>query len=107
MKRTSELLEGNELLEFELPDSTERIEHKVISISKIEGTFDTYCFTEPKRHMGVFNGILTGNCTEIMQISEVSEINSYYEKDVIRRGISCNLGSLNIATVMENKRVKQ
>jgi len=46
-------------------------------------------------------------CTEICQISEVSEINSYYEKDVIRRGISCNLGSLNIATVMENKRVKE
>jgi ribonucleoside-diphosphate reductase, alpha subunit len=46
-------------------------------------------------------------CTEICQISEVSEINSYYEKDVIKRGISCNLGSLNIATVMENKRVKE
>lgn len=45
-------------------------------------------------------------CTEIMQLSEVSEINDYYEKDIIRRGISCNLGSLNIATVMENKRVK-
>lgn len=29
------------------------------------GRGDTYCFNEPKRHMGVFNGILTGNCTEI------------------------------------------
>lgn len=46
-------------------------------------------------------------CTEIMQLSEVSEINDYYEEDVIRRGISCNLGSLNIATVMENKRIKE
>ena len=46
-------------------------------------------------------------CTEICQISEVSEINSYYEEDIIRRGISCNLGSLNIATVMENKRVRE
>jgi ribonucleoside-diphosphate reductase alpha chain len=26
---------------------------------------DTYCFTEPKRHMGVFNGVLTGQCSEI------------------------------------------
>lgn len=26
---------------------------------------DTYCFTETKRGMGVFNGILTGNCSEI------------------------------------------
>lgn len=46
-------------------------------------------------------------CTEIMQLSEVSEINDYYEDDVIRRGISCNLGSLNIATVMENRRVRE
>ena len=46
-------------------------------------------------------------CTEIMQLSEVSDINSYFEEDVIRRGISCNLGSLNIATVMENKRIRE
>ena len=46
-------------------------------------------------------------CTEIMQLSEVSEIGQYYEKDQIRRGISCNLGSLNIVNVMENKRIKQ
>ena len=26
---------------------------------------DTYCFTEPKRNMGMFNGILAGNCNEI------------------------------------------
>lgn len=31
-----------------------------------EGRFDdTYCFNEPKRHMGVFNGLLTGQCSEI------------------------------------------
>ena len=46
-------------------------------------------------------------CTEIMQLSEVSDINPYYEEDIIRRGISCNLGSLNIATVMENRRIKE
>lgn len=45
-------------------------------------------------------------CTEIMQLTEVSTINQYYEQDDIKRGISCNLGSLNIATVMENKRIK-
>lgn len=46
-------------------------------------------------------------CTEIMQLSEVSEINDYNEPDNIKRGISCNLGSLNIATVMQNKRIKE
>lgn len=46
-------------------------------------------------------------CTEIMQLSEVSDIHPYFEEDEIRRGISCNLGSLNIVTVMENKRIKE
>lgn len=46
-------------------------------------------------------------CTEIMQLSEVSEINDYYQPDNIKRGISCNLGSLNIAAVMDNKRIKE
>lgn len=46
-------------------------------------------------------------CTEIMQLSEVSEIGDYGTPDDIRRGISCNLGSLNITTVMENKRIKE
>ena len=27
---------------------------------------DTFCFTEPLRNRGTFNGILTGNCSEIM-----------------------------------------
>lgn len=46
-------------------------------------------------------------CTEIMQVSEVSDINIYGKEDTIRYGISCNLGSLNIATVMGNRRVKE
>lgn len=35
---------------------------EVIRTGRID---DTYCFTEPKRHMGVFNGLLTGQCSEI------------------------------------------
>lgn len=35
-----------------------------------EGRYDdTYCFTEPKRGMGVFNGILTGQCSEISLVT--------------------------------------
>lgn len=33
---------------------------------------DTYCFTEHKRHLGVFNGILTGQCAEIIQYSDAN-----------------------------------
>jgi ribonucleoside-diphosphate reductase alpha chain len=43
---------------------------------------DTYCFNEPINHAGVFNGVLTGNCTEIME---------YTSKD---ETAVCNLGSL-------------
>lgn len=34
---------------------------------------DTYCFNEPINHAGVFNGILTGNCTEIIEYSSKDE----------------------------------
>jgi ribonucleoside-diphosphate reductase alpha chain len=34
---------------------------------------DTYCFNEPENHAGVFNGVLTGNCTEIVQYSDHTE----------------------------------
>ena len=41
-------------------------------------------------------------CCEIMQLQETSEITDYGQEDIINRDISCNLGSLNIANVMEN-----
>ena len=46
---------------------------QVQGITKLEGKHDTYCFTEPKRHMGVFNGILTGQCAEIIEYSDGNE----------------------------------
>ena len=38
---------------------------KVVSVEDDGRYDDTYCFTEPKRNMGMFNGILTGQCSEI------------------------------------------
>ena len=46
---------------------------RVVSIEDNNRWDKTYCFNEPKRHMGIFNGILTGNCTEIMEVSEADE----------------------------------
>ena len=43
---------------------------------------DTYCVNEPHNHAAVFNGILTGNCTEIMEYSAPDE------------SAVCNLASL-------------
>lgn len=50
---------------------------------------------------------MTNLCTEIMQLQETSIINDYYEEDVINRDICCNLGSLNIINVMNNKSIKE
>ena len=45
----------------------------VVSVTPSYQNVDTYCFTEPKRHMGMFNGILTGQCNEIVQYSDHNE----------------------------------
>lgn len=46
-------------------------------------------------------------CTEIMQLQETSIINDYEVEDIIKRDISCNLGSLNIVNVMEKKAIEE
>lgn len=58
--RTIELIVGTSVYN---PDVSKR--GIVSSITKLEGKHNTYCFTEHKRHLGVFNGILAGNCSEI------------------------------------------
>jgi len=40
---------------------------KIVNSGRID---DTYCFTEPMRNAGVFNGILTSQCSEIIQYSD-------------------------------------
>ena len=64
---------------------------KIVSIVD-EGRFDdTYCFTETERGMGVFNGILTGQCSEIMLFNDSDHT------------YSCILSSMNAAKYNEWK----
>jgi ribonucleoside-diphosphate reductase alpha chain len=64
---------------------------QVVSIED-NGRLDaTYCFNEPKRHMGIFNGVITGNCTEIMEVSGPDET------------AVCNLASLCLPTFVKDK----
>lgn len=57
---------------------------------------DTYCLNEPKEHKVVFEGIQTGNCTEILMTSTPSTFKENNDYDHVGRDISCNLGSLNV-----------
>lgn len=43
---------------------------KVKSIKAVSELSDTYCFNEPINHTGIFNGVLTGNCSEIILYSD-------------------------------------
>lgn len=38
---------------------------QVSDLEEVVELKDTYCFTEPLRNKGMFNGLLTGNCSEI------------------------------------------
>jgi ribonucleoside-diphosphate reductase alpha chain len=55
---------------------------RVVNVFRTGRHDDTYCFTEPLNHAGVFNGILTGQCTEIFEYTSADET------------AVCNLGSL-------------
>jgi ribonucleotide reductase alpha subunit len=65
---------GDTLISWTLPYTDKIV--KGITIRKtrrIDRRDDTYCFNEPKRHAGIFNGILTSQCTEIIEYSDEKE----------------------------------
>lgn len=81
--RASELSEGDKLIRYQSPEGKTYV-CEVMSITPVDGLHDTYCVNEPLRHKAVFNGILTGNCSEIQLFSD--EENSFV----------CVLSSLNL-----------
>jgi ribonucleotide reductase alpha subunit len=81
--RTNELKEGDILLSY--TDNKGRMFRcEVIRIENENRISNTYCVNEPNEHKAVFNGILTGNCSEIQLYSD--EENSFV----------CVLSSLNL-----------
>ncbi|MBE7896080.1 class 1b ribonucleoside-diphosphate reductase subunit alpha [Paenibacillus polymyxa] len=46
-------------------------------------------------------------CVEIQQLTKVSQYNDYDEEDILGMDVSCNLSSLNIVNVMENKSIQE
>jgi len=89
MVEAGKLEPGAILIQWSHPDDNIHFKHTVLSIEDLGRTDATYCFNEPKRHMGVFNGILTGNCTEIMEYTDAKE------------WAVCNLGSIALATFVK------
>ena len=75
----SNLQTGDELLKWKLPLCVPHAygslySVRVVSVEPLSTKQDTFCFTEPKRHMGMFNGVQTGQCTEIIEYTSKDEI---------------------------------
>lgn len=74
-------------------DATRNPEPRGVRVVKVErtGRMDaTYCFNEPVRHRGVFNGILTGNCSEIIEYTSPEET------------AVCNLASISLPAFVKS-----
>ena len=84
---------GMELEPFELPSDNDN--KKILNYVKVTGIIDngvksdTYCFTEPLRNRGTFNGIVTGQCTEIIEYSDDKET------------AVCNLASIGLPSFVD------
>lgn len=74
-----------------LNDSVNNMFVNVVKIVDNNRVDNTFCFTEPDRHMGVFNGLLTGQCSEIMEVSTSTET------------AVCNLASIGLPTFVNQE----
>ena len=72
----------------------------VVSITPA-GTEDVYDVTVDDGHSIIVNGIVTGNCSEILQSQTDSTFDENGYHSELGDDISCNLGSMNIAKAME------
>ena len=81
------------IIKYLLPDGSIHDDVKIVSVEDFGDTADTFCFNEPLKHRGVFNGIITGNCTEILEYTNKDETSV------------CNLASIAIPKYV-NKETK-
>ena len=72
----------------------------VSSISH-DGVEDVYDVTVEDGNSVIFNGIATGQCSEITQLNTPSVLNDDLTYDTIGADISCNLGSLNVKKMLD------
>jgi ribonucleotide reductase alpha subunit len=89
-----DLKNDDSLISYKLPSGIEsgRIieSNKIKSITKLETKEDTYCFKEPLKNRGIFNGLMLGNCSEIVE----------YSDDKVTA--SCNLSSICLPIFVED-----
>jgi ribonucleotide reductase alpha subunit len=68
-----DLLIGDRLISWRNPVGNLLVDSWIENVKPLETKEDTYCFNEPKKHRGVFNGVMLGNCAEIVEVSNSNE----------------------------------
>ena len=63
---------------------------RVVKVTPSSRIDDSFCFTEPKAHAGIFNGIRTSQCTEIIEYSDSDET------------AVCNLASISLPSFVKD-----
>lgn len=100
--RTFELNNDDVLVPWMTP-SYDTIVHKVSYLLQTQND-DTYCFTEHKRGMAVFNGILTGQCAEVTLPTEGAEnVMDLYTEDSQNETAICFLAAMNLGVVSDDE----
>ena len=67
------LIEGMKIIKHSLPDGSVQDNETITTVEDFGEISDTYCFNEPLKHQGIFNGILTSQCAEIQEVSNKEE----------------------------------
>ena len=91
----SKLKIGMKIIKFNLPNLETQENITIKNIEDLGRKDDTYCFNEPEKHLGIFNGIMTGNCSEIIEYSSADEI------------AVCNLASICLPKFVEEDKGKK
>ena len=91
MSNNKELYKGFDFILEKNKDNTKIEPITIINILDENKIEDTYCFNEPQEHAGIFNGILAGNCIEILEYSDTKEY------------AVCTLASVALPTFVDQK----
>ncbi len=88
-----------------ITDLENHIVYEIVNTDRID---DTYCFTEFKRNMGMFNGILTGQCVESFSVvktptkwKEEVDLDKRTTTETDGMYHACNLTSINLVKMLE------
>lgn len=88
-----DLCPGMKLIEHSLPDKAMQRDITITEVIDKGVVADVvYCFNEPKKHLGIFNGVITGQCCEVT---------SEHDSD------KCNLGTLWINRMKDVKELRK